>query len=136
MIWRRFPKKEKEKQAEKLNDLQKRFKEGVWEEEFKEALMRRGKELAESFQRSSSCVEGRNGMLSLLMHRFHYISEKTLKVLSVVHNFGVRRNDDGSTAAERFFEGIHDALFDYLVENVKIPGKPRLQIMKKGRWIA
>lgn len=136
MIRRRFPKKEKEKLAGKLNDLQKRFQEGVWAKEFKEALMRHGKELAENFQRSSSCVEGRNGVLSLLMHRFHYLSEKTLKVLSIVHNFGVRRNNDGSTAAERFFEETHDDLFDYLVENVKIPGKPRLQIMKKGRQIA
>ena len=57
------------------------------------------------------------------MHRFHYLSEKTLKVLSIVHNFGARRNDDGSTAAERFFGSTHDDL-GYLVENVKIPGRP------------
>ena len=86
MIWKRFPKKEKEQHTPLLKNLQQKLRYACFSEEVKEALMRRGKEAAEIFQRSSSCVEGRNGALSLLMHRFHYLSEKTLKVLSVVHN--------------------------------------------------
>jgi len=136
MIWRRLSKKEKEKLDKLLKNLQKKLQEETWTEDFKKTIMEQGKELAEAFQRSSSCVEGRNGMLSLLMHRFHYLGPKTLKVLSIVHNFGVKRKDDGSTAAERFFGSKHSELFDYLVENVKIPGKPQLQIRKKDKMVA
>ena len=105
-------------------------------EEVKEALMRRGKEAVKLFQRSSSCVEGRNGVLSLLMHRFHHLSEKSLKVLSIVHNFGVKRKEDGTTAAERFFNAKHGELFKCLAKNVKIPGKPQLQIRGEKREAA
>ena len=127
IIWKRLPKEEKERCSSLLSQLQTQFyTEGPWTVEFKEALMRRGKELAEQFQRSSSCVEGRNGVLSLLMHKFHRINESTLRVLTIVHNFGVRR-EDGSTAAMRFFDGVHDDLFEHLVKNVSIPGKPRSQ---------
>lgn len=135
MIWRRLPKKEQENIAHLLGKLHKKLKKGAWPEEYKEALIRRGKELAETFQRSSSCVEGRNGVLSLMMHRFCRFSEKTMRVLSMVHNFGVRRKD-GSTSAERFFEGKHAELFDHLVKNVRIPGKPQLQVRTKSRWAA
>lgn len=135
MIWRRLSKKEQENIAHVLSELQKKLKKGAWPEEYKEALMRRGKELAETFQRSSSCVEGRNGVLSLMMHRFCRFSEKTMRVLSMVHNFGVRRKD-GSTPAERFFGGKHVELFDHLVKNIRIPGKPQLQVRTKSRWAA
>ena len=134
MILKRLPKKEKEKITVILKNLKHKLKEAAWTEEYKDALMRRGKELAETFQRSSSCVEGRNGVLSLLMHRFHHLSEKTMKVLTIVHNFGVKRRGDSTTAAERFFGAKHDVLFNYIIDNVKIPGKPRLQIRKKCRW--
>lgn len=119
-----------------MQELQKKLKKGAFTEEFKEALMRRGKEIAEIFQRSSSCVEGRNVFLSLLMHRFYYLSEKTLKVLSVVHNFGTKRKGDVTTATERFLGAKHDDLFEYLVKNVRIPWKPQVQIRKKSRWAA
>src|SRR3989339_373956 len=102
-IWKNLPKKEKERLHQTLESLQQKLKDGAFTEECKEALMRRGKEVAGMFQRSTSSVEGRNGGLSLLMHRFHRFSEKTLKVLSIVHNFGAKRKGDGSTAAERFF---------------------------------
>lgn len=99
--------------------------------------------MVEVFQRSSSCVEGRNGVLSLLMHRFHNLEEKTLRVLSIVHNFGVQRTD-GTTAAERFFESKHSDLFEYLVTNVRIPARPKRQhhdlqkrpIARKNRHVA
>ena len=53
----------------------------------------------------------------------------------MVHNFGVRRKD-GSTPAERFFGGKHAELFDHLVKNIRIPGKPQLQVMTKSRRAA
>jgi hypothetical protein len=136
MIWKRFSKKEKEQHAQLLKSLQEKLKNAFFPEEIKEALMRRGKEIVGLFQRSSSCVEGRNGVLSLLMHRFHYLSEKTLRVLSIVPNFGVKRKEDGTTAAERFFGGKHDELFSCLAKNVKIPGKPQLQIRGTKREAA
>ena len=82
--------------------------------------------MAEIFQRSSSCVEGRNGVLSLNYHRFHRLNERALKALTIVHNFDTRRKD-GTTAAERFFGIKHENLFDSLVADVRIPGKPKQQ---------
>ena len=92
----------------------------------KQKLMKKAQEMAEKFQRSSSCVEGRNGMLSLNYHRSHRLNERTLKALTIVHNFDTRRCD-GTTAAERFFEATHESLFDSLVANVRIPGRPQQQ---------
>ena len=135
-IWKSLPKKEKDRIRQTLQILQQKQKEGAFTEECKEALMRRGKELAETFQRSTSSVEGRNGGLSLLMHRFHHFNEKTLKVLTIVHNFGVKRKSDGSTAAERFFGSKHEDLFKYLEGNVRIPGKPQLQVRRRSRCAA
>jgi hypothetical protein len=126
MIWRRLSKKEKERLAPLRECLQQKLENEALGKECQEALMRRGKEMAEIFQRSSSCVEGRNGVLSLLMHRFHNLGEKTLKVLSIVHNFGVQRRD-GTTAAERFFGSKHADLFEYLATNVRIPARPKQQ---------
>ena len=44
-----------------MQNLEARLKDGAWSEELKKKWMKIGRELAESFQRSSSCVEGRNG---------------------------------------------------------------------------
>ncbi len=132
--WKRFPKEKKEKLRPLRNRLEEQLKNYVASEEFKEALMRRGKDLAECFQRSSSCAEGRNGALSLLLHRFH-LSAETMRALTIVANFGVRRTgEDKTTAAERFFGSTHGNLFEHLVKTVKIPGLPQTQIRVKSRW--
>ncbi len=55
------------------------------------------------FQRSSSCVEGRNGQLALRHHNLHRLNDRTLGALTTIHNFYIKRND-GTIAAERFFE--------------------------------
>ncbi len=106
--------------------LEAEFKNSSYSEEEKIALMLKGKECAEKFQRSTSCVEGRNGMLSLFHHRFHRMSARSSKALTVVHNFHITRSD-GTTAAERFFGEKHINLFESLVSNVRIPGKPQVQ---------
>jgi hypothetical protein len=126
MIWRRLSKKDKDQHKKLMQDLEDRMRDGPWSEELKHELMKKGREMAETFQRSSSCVEGRNGMLSLNYHRFHRLNPRSLQVLTIVHNFDVRRSD-GTTAAERFFEARHENLFDSLVANVRIPSRPQQQ---------
>jgi len=126
MIWGRLPRKTKEENKQLLQNLEARIRDAPWSGEIKKELMKKGKEMAEIFQRSSSCVEGRNGVLSLNYHRFHRLNIRSLKVLTIVHNFDARRSD-GSTAAERFFESKHENLFESLVANVRIPGRPQQQ---------
>jgi hypothetical protein len=126
MIWRRLPRKAKEENRKLLQSLEARIRDAPWPEKLKQELMKKGQEMADTFQRSSSCVEGRNGVLSLNYHRFHRLNERALKALTIVHNFDVRRAD-GTTAAERFFEVKHENLFDSLVINVRIPGEPKQQ---------
>jgi hypothetical protein len=78
---------------------------------------------ADLFQRSSSCVEGRNGQLSLWHHGQHQLSPRKLKALTTVHNYFVHR-DDGTTAAERFFGAPPDDLFERLVQRMPLPARP------------
>ena len=80
-------------------------------------------ECASVFQRSSSCVEGRNGQLSLRHHSFHRLSDRKLAALTSVHNFFIKRKD-GTTAAERFFDTKPRTMFEFLLENMDIPGRP------------
>jgi len=75
------------------------------------------------FQRSSSCVEGRNGQLSLRHHSLHRLSDRKLGALTVVHNFFIKRRD-GTTAAERFFGKRPRDLFEFLLDKVDLPGRP------------
>ena len=80
-------------------------------------------ECASLFQRSSSCVEGRNGQLPLRHHSFHRLSGRKLKALTSVHNFFIKRKD-GTTAAERFFDTKPRKMFEFLLENITLPGRP------------
>ena len=123
MILKRQSKEGREKFKVLLDSLEAKIREGPWSNELKDDWIRKAQERTELFQRSTSCVEGRNGMLSLLHHRCHRLSTSRLKALTVVHNYHIRRKD-GSTAAERFFEQKHGNLFASIVENVRIPGRP------------
>ena len=80
-------------------------------------------ECAQLFQRSSSCVEGRNGQLALFHHRLHRISDRKMAALTTVHNYFVRRRD-GTTAAERFFDAKPRDLFAWVLDHVDLPGRP------------
>jgi Family of unknown function (DUF6399) len=79
-------------------------------------------ECAGLFQRSSSCVEGRNGRLSLQQHGHSRVSERRLKALTVIHNYLVERAD-GTTAAQRFFGQKHADAFTWLLQ--RMPDLPR-----------
>ena len=81
------------------------------------------RECAELFQRSSSCVEGRNGQLALRHHSLHRISDRKLVALKTIHNYFIQRQD-GTTAAERFFAAKPNDLFVSLLDHVDLPGRP------------
>lgn len=79
------------------------------------------------FQRTSSPVEGRNGYLSRLHHTGRGLSANRLQVLTVIHNFALKRTD-GSTAARRLFGRQFPDLFEYIVDHMgelPIPRKAR-----------
>jgi Family of unknown function (DUF6399) len=91
-------------------------------EEEKREVEEAARETAGLFQRSSSCVEGRNGRLSLQHHGHSRVSERRLKALTVIHNYLVKRSD-GTTAAERFFGQQPRDVFTWLLE--RMPDLPR-----------
>jgi hypothetical protein len=78
-------------------------------------------ECAQVFQRSSSCVEGRNGQLALRHHSLHRLTDRKLAALTTVHNYFIRRSD-GTTAAERFFGAKPRDLLAWILERVDLPG--------------
>jgi len=121
MIWRRLPKKEREELQPLRERLEREFEAGQYSKGVKKEWMIKGQECAEKFQRSTSCVEGRNGVLSLYHHRFCRLNQRSCQALTVIHNFHLKRSD-GKTAATRFFGSKHDNLFESLVMNVQIPG--------------
>ena len=85
------------------------------------------RDLAGQFQRASSAVEGRNGYLSQLNHCARGTPPQRLKVMTVIHNFDLKRAD-GTTAAERLFRTSFPDLFDWMVERMAllpVPRKPR-----------
>jgi len=80
-------------------------------------------ECADLFQRSSSCVEGRNGQLALHHHGKHRLGTRRLTALTALHNYFIRR-PDGTTAAERFFAHAPEPMFDCLIRNLDPPPRP------------
>lgn len=91
------------------------------------------KECAEIFQRSSSCVEGRNSHLGLSHHAHHHLLPRKLKALTAVHNYFSKRRD-GTTAAERFFGQKPRDLFEYLLEKTPLPKRPRSKSSQTGTF--
>ncbi len=87
-------------------------------------LERSGKECADIFQRSSSCVEGRNAQLSIHHQGLHRLSNRKLQAMTCVHNFYIKRSD-GTTAAERFFGNKPKDMFEWLLDNMDFPTRGR-----------
>jgi hypothetical protein len=83
--------------------------------------------MARNFHRSSSAVEGRNGYLSQMYHNGRGLTEKRLRALTVIHNYGLKRTD-GTTAAMRLFGRDFPDLFSWLVDEMGALPLPR-----KGR---
>lgn len=76
------------------------------------------------FQRTSSAVEGRNGYLSGLHHSNRGFTAQTLKVLTIIHNFDIKR-DDGSSPAQRLFGKPFPDLFEWVVPRMGHLPRPR-----------
>jgi molecular chaperone GrpE (heat shock protein) len=87
-------------------------------------LLQIGHKIALSFQRSSSQVEGRNGYLSFVNHGHKGFPKDRLKVLTVIHNYDIKRVD-GSTPAQRLFGKEFPNLFEFLCHNVTGFKEPR-----------
>lgn len=87
-----------------------------------EELEKQGRHWVALFERSSSRVEGHNGQLELHHHGRRGLSASKLAALTVVRNFWVKRQD-GSTAAEKFFEQRPRDLFEWLLDT--LPALPR-----------
>jgi len=143
--WEMASDKEKDaEQRQRLKEMAVRLQEKAWGKGSalaavsaaeKKAVQAVTRACAELFQRSSSCVEGRNGRLSLFHHGQTRLSEKRLQTLTVIHNYVVRR-DDGTTAAERFFGHKHRDAFAWLLQRLPdLPcpaAKRRKQIAGEG----
>ena len=74
-------------------------------------------DMAGKFQRASSAVEGRNGWLSQMYGNGRGITSRRLRMLTIIHNYDIRRSD-GTTAAERLFGVKHPDLFEWLVGQI------------------
>jgi PAS domain-containing protein len=129
--WEMASKKEKDPEERKrLKELAQQLREKAWAkggvlarltQAEKQEVERVARQCAELFQRSSSCVEGRNGRLALFHHGQTRLSERKLKALTAVHNYVVRRAD-GTTAAERFFGQPQRDAFTWLL--ARMPDLP------------
>ena len=72
-----------------------------------------------AFQRASSAVEGRNGMLSQLHHHQRGLPKRRYKVWTVLHNFDCHAAD-GTTPASRFFRRTFPELFETVLSHSEV----------------
>ena len=87
--------------------------------------------MARQFHGSSSAVEGRNGCLAQMYHNGRGLSQQRLRALTVIHNYGLKR-EDGTTAAMRLFETDFPELFPWLLEKMgalPLPRKGRVRVI-------
>ena len=117
-----------------LQEVQKRFQselrdpDGLWRMlplALRRSLLATAQDCVDLFQRSTGCVEGRNGVLSLHQHQMRGLNPRVLCSLTVVHNYVITRSD-GTTAAMRFFGRAPDQpLFEHLCQVLPLPARPR-----------
>ncbi len=134
------PKARNAKQKAERQSLYGRFEETLtcnkvwktWSLEEKIKLQAQARQCAQIFQRSSSCVEGRNGQLALQHHASRKLKPRKMAASTVIHNYFVKR-PNGTTAAERLFEQEPDNLFEWLLartDSPHLPAKKRPQKIK------
>ena len=83
-----------------------------------------GRRMGANYQRTSSAVEGRNGYLAQRHHVSRGLSAQALKVLTILHNFDLRR-PDGTTAAQRLFGHPFPNLFESVLSTFTELPMPR-----------
>jgi hypothetical protein len=76
------------------------------------------------FQRASSAVEGRNGLLSQLHHNQRGLPQRRYRVWTVGHNFDCHAAD-GKTPASRFFRRPFPDLFETVLSHIEALPQPR-----------
>jgi Family of unknown function (DUF6399)/IclR helix-turn-helix domain len=76
------------------------------------------------FQRASSAVEGRNGVLSQMHHNQRGLPKQRYKVWTVLHNFDCQAAD-GTTPASRFFRRTFPDLFETVLSHSAVLPRPR-----------
>ena len=86
--------------------------------------VRWSQEFCAKYQRTSSAVEGRNGYLAKLHHARRGFSAQSLKVLTVIHNFDLKRHD-GTTAAQRLFCHDFPDPFEWMLSHIGELPMPR-----------
>ena len=138
MVMRRTPAKARNKRlrvqyAQRINESRLRlFKHPLTEklglETRQQCLQWAAKTLA-LFQRSSSQVEGRNGVLDFLNRAARRFGPQRLQALTVIHNFDTRR-DDGTSPAERLFDRQFPNLFDFVLADIQQIPMPRKKLPK------
>lgn len=101
------------------------------DEQTKERLVNWAFAQVATFHRASSQVEGRNGYLAFFHHANRAITSTRKKVLTVVHNFDIRR-EDGKTPAQRLFKKDFPDLFEFVLQQIEELPKPRNKKMKRG----
>lgn len=118
-------------ERKRLKELAARLRKEAWSEggalaslpkEEQEKVTKVTRQCAGLFQRSTSCVEGRNGRLSLLQHGHGRLGAVRLQALTTLHNY-LEKRSDGTTAAERFFGQKPRDVFTWLLE--RMPDLPR-----------
>ncbi|MGB3515808.1 MAG: DUF6399 domain-containing protein [Elainellaceae cyanobacterium] len=86
--------------------------------------MQWGRSMCANYQRTSSAVEGRNGYLAQRHHAARGFSAQALKVLTIIHNFDLKR-PDGTTAAQRLFGHPFPDLFESVLSTFTELPMPR-----------
>jgi hypothetical protein len=97
----------------------------------KEVLINWAFKQVATFQRASSQVEGRNGYLAFIHHAHKGMTEQRRKVLTIIHNFDIRRTDQ-KTPAQRLFDKQFPDLFEFVLNAVGDLPKPRARKSKTG----
>lgn len=105
------------------------------EELIKPPLMEWAKQICHKYQRTTSPIEGRNGLLAGFNLNARGMTIEQLQSQTIIHNYWNKR-EDGTTAVERCFNFKPDLdPFEFIVERMKdyIFPVPRQRWKKKAR---
>jgi hypothetical protein len=83
-----------------------------------------GQQMCANYQRTSSAVEGRNGYIAQRHHTSRGFSAQALTVLTILHNFDLKRSN-GTTAAQRLFGHTFPDLFESVLSTFSEVPRPR-----------
>ncbi len=90
-----------------------------------------GEWASSNFCRASSAVEGRNGYLSQSHHNGRGLTNRRLRALTAIHNYGIKRRD-GSTSAQRLYGERFPDMFEWLAGQMgalPLPRKTRKRVV-------